>query len=402
MRFLFYSHDGVGLGHVRRHIAIASALAELSPRAKVLLATGVDEVSHLGLPPNIDTLKLPGLRKVANNHYASRRLGVAASDIHALRSRLLQTAVESFRPGVVLVDKHPFGAAGEFQAGLEAARAMGMRAVLGLRDILDEPAVLLKEWTEGGFQDRIADYYDRVLIYGQPSVFDAIEEYRFLPRLSKKARYCGYVLNQTPCAWRSEQCSFLTPPEPVQRPAVLATVGGGEDGFELVQAFIQAATGAAWKGVAVAGPMLPGEEMKNLQHLAAAAGVSLHRFVPCLQELFSSVDAVVCMGGYNTLLEAVCQGVPTVCVPRTWPRSEQLIRARAFERLGLVRIIHPNNLGADELQRQIAAALGTPREQVRQRMAALRVDGAQRAADYLWGLISAESARPSALVQARP
>jgi predicted glycosyltransferase len=67
-----------------------------------------------------------------------------------------------------------------------------------------------------------------------------------------------------------------------------------------------------------------------------------------------------------------------------------------------VRIIHPNNLGADELQRQIAAALGTPREQVRQRMAALRVDGAQRAADYLWGLISAESARPSALVQARP
>jgi len=74
MRFFLYSHDGVGLGHVRRHLAIASAMAELAPNAQILLATSIDEVSHLGLPPNVDTLKLPGLRKLANNEYSSRRL----------------------------------------------------------------------------------------------------------------------------------------------------------------------------------------------------------------------------------------------------------------------------------------------------------------------------------------
>ena len=28
MRFLFYSHDGLGLGHTRRHLAIAKALTQ--------------------------------------------------------------------------------------------------------------------------------------------------------------------------------------------------------------------------------------------------------------------------------------------------------------------------------------------------------------------------------------
>ena len=43
MRFLFYSHDGLGLGHTRRHIAVASALVEMAPGSSVLLATGADD-----------------------------------------------------------------------------------------------------------------------------------------------------------------------------------------------------------------------------------------------------------------------------------------------------------------------------------------------------------------------
>src|SRR5881628_1458544 len=80
MRVLFYSHDGMGLGHVRRHLAIASALVEAAPEAKVLVVTSVDEVSRLGLPPNVDTLRLPALRKVANNEYSSRRLGLPGAE----------------------------------------------------------------------------------------------------------------------------------------------------------------------------------------------------------------------------------------------------------------------------------------------------------------------------------
>ena len=87
MRFLFYSHDGLGLGHTRRNLAIAAALTELCPEASMLLATGADYVSRLGLPPHVDILKLPGLRKVSNGEYSSRHLRIGVQWLYAGTNR---------------------------------------------------------------------------------------------------------------------------------------------------------------------------------------------------------------------------------------------------------------------------------------------------------------------------
>src|SRR4029453_16386882 len=145
MRFLFYSHDGLGLGHTRRHLAIAGALTRRAPESSVLLASGADDALRMGLPPQVEILKVPGLRKISNDSYYSRRLRIPEPEIRAMRSALLATAVKSYRPDVVLVDKHPFGVNGEFRDALAIAKKNGCRAVLGLRDILDEPATVLQE-----------------------------------------------------------------------------------------------------------------------------------------------------------------------------------------------------------------------------------------------------------------
>ena len=84
-RFLFYSHDGLGLGHVRRNLAIATALTSLAPESSILLATGRDEAAQLTLCRRIETLKLPSLQKVSNGQYAARRLSVSSSEILSLR-----------------------------------------------------------------------------------------------------------------------------------------------------------------------------------------------------------------------------------------------------------------------------------------------------------------------------
>ena len=117
------------------------------------------------------------------------------------------------------------------------------------------------------------------------------------------------------------------------KPVVLATAGGGEDGFRTLEAFVRASVNAPWRGVVVTGPMLPDAQITALQSLAAANGVSYCSFVPHLSALFEEVDALVCMGGYNTLVEAAALGVPTICVPRVKPRIEQLLRAEAFAKL---------------------------------------------------------------------
>jgi predicted glycosyltransferase len=53
--------------------------------------------------------------------------------------------------------------------------------------------------------------------------------------------------------------------------------------------------------------------------------------------------------------------VPAVIIPRVAPRREQLIRARAFERRGLVRVIHPDDLTPGRVLSEVDAALGEER-----------------------------------------
>jgi len=381
---MFYSHDGMGLGHTRRHLAVAEALTELSPEATVLLVTGANGISRLGLPPNVEILKLPSIRKVANGEYCSRSLGVSSQDIRELRSKLLLTAVKSFQPTVVLVDKHPFGAGGEFKAGLKALRRQGGCAALGLRDILDEAAHVLSEWRPYRMQHRIAKSYDHVFIYGHRAILNPIQAYQFPPSLAARTRFCGYVVNRDSTHELVDFQSLLPDPVKDPRPIVLATTGGGEDGFTLLENFMYAAAGAPWHGVVVAGPMTPEPQMHTLTRLAAENGVTLRQFVPQLPTLFKSLAALVSMGGYNTIVEAVSKGVPTVCVPRVVPRTEQLIRAEAFERLGLLHSVHPSRLNPQSLRDQIAAAIATPRNQLLQRAnQQLRFDGAQQAARHL-------------------
>jgi predicted glycosyltransferase len=387
LRFLFYSHDSLGFGHTRRHLAVATALAEQASAATILLVTGAEEIARHGLPRQVEILKLPGLRKDGNEQYSSRRLPVSVAEIRSLRSAILAATVKNFRPMVVLVDKHPFGASGEFKSGLKALRRTGGRAVLGLRDILDEPRQVLKEWRPYKMQQRIAEYYDEVLIYGERAVFDPVTAYDFPRPLAERTRFCGYVLNrENERSLENFEWPFPSR-EKRTRPVVLATAGGGEDGYRTLETFICAAADGPWHAAAIAGPMTPDAELASLEKLATEKGVALRTFVPHLSALFGSVDALVCMGGYNTLVESAALGIPTVCVPRVKPRIEQLMRAEAFERLGLLEICRPGELTPEKLREQILKAIKIRPQALRARAKdALKFNGANSAAECLLSL----------------
>ena len=57
-RIAFYSYDEHGLGHVRRSIAIAHAIAADRP-ASILLVAGARDAALFTLPEGTDTLALP-------------------------------------------------------------------------------------------------------------------------------------------------------------------------------------------------------------------------------------------------------------------------------------------------------------------------------------------------------
>jgi predicted glycosyltransferase len=388
-RFLMYSHDGLGLGHVRRNLAIAGALTEAAPGASVLLTTSTEEVEKLGIPPGVDILRLPGLRKLGNERYAARRLPVSSKDFAVVRARIVAAVVESFRPAVLLADKHALGPGEELRPALEAARALGTRTVLGLRDILDDVSAVARDWAGSGQFEQVERYYDRVLIYGQPDILNPVRAYRFPGPVADMTHFCGYVLSRArPTAWMDDGLGELAG-APHPRPVVLATAGGGEDGFALLTAFIGAVADRPWEAMVVTGPQCEPQSAERLRTLTAEAGVGFHRFVPDLSAAFGWLDALVCMGGYNTLIEAAASGVPTVCVPRVSPRREQLLRARQFARLGLLRLIEPAQLVAPVLQDAIEEALEARRVSGDgEARSSLELDGARRAAQHLLDLAS--------------
>ncbi|MGH8984320.1 MAG: glycosyltransferase family protein [Acidimicrobiia bacterium] len=384
-RFLLYSHDGCGLGHVRRSLNLAAALAAQTPGAAVLVATGVDDLEAFAVPTGVDVLKLPGFEKVANGCYVARRLTVAPAQMAALRSGLLAATIESFRPDVLVVDKHPLGVGGELRAALSALRAVGGRGVLGLRDVLDTPATVAAEWSDGHLHAVVRDLYDAVLVYGTPGLLDPVAEAGLPADVAARAHWCGHIAGVG-----GDYGAQL--PLGNGHPRVLACAGGGEDGEHLLDAFATASRGAPWEAIAVTGPRA------RAGALAPREGLTVVPAVRELQRWLPQVDAVVCMGGYNTLVEVASTATPAVCIPRVRPRQEQLVRARAFARHGLIRLIEPP-AAPHRLRRDIAAALAMPRSTVAARVAAtLDLDGANRAARVLASLGAGGTDRARAAV----
>ena len=95
-----------------------------------------------------------------------------------------------------------------------------------------------------------------------------------------------------------------------------------------------------------------------------------------------AADIVVSMGGYNSVCELLSLGKPALIVPRTFPRREQLIRAEALDRLGLLRMIDPADVGPHRLLAEMQALLEQPPQPQR-----LPMRGLPGAADEIEALL---------------
>jgi len=94
------------------------------------------------------------------------------------------------------------------------------------------------------------------------------------------------------------------------------------------------------RALIVAGPLMPEEDYLRLKGGVEEFGdqINLFRHVQRFEDWIRASDAVISMGGYNTLREVAALGKPNLVVPRVYPRVEQLMRARYFEANGWCEI----------------------------------------------------------------
>lgn len=352
---MLYSHDSYGLGHLRRNLAIAGALFEAAPETSVLIVTGSPCATQFPLPPNCDIVKIPAVCKDDEGRYVPRGLDSSLQDVIEMRRNLIQATYDSFDPDVILVDHQPTGLLDELYGVLSAARKDGKFLALGVRDIVDSPERVAETWSSKQCMNAFENYYDHVFVYGDQRVFDPLIEYPLLQRIRHKVTVTGYVVEAgTRHGHRASAASGRH---------VLVTVGGGDDGMERIEHYLDAIRlePAPWTTHIVTGPLMPRTEFKEykyvIKHSDLRDRVKVTRFHGDIPGLMRHADAVVSMAGYNSCLEILLSGTPGVLLPREHMRKEQSIRAQRLAALGLAQHVPMGNISL--LRRAIDRALDT-------------------------------------------
>jgi predicted glycosyltransferase len=366
-RYFFCSHDGFGLGHVRRNTLIAEALLSVEPQADIAILTGVATQPSWLQNDRFTVYNVPPLLKGADGSYRGNDLSFEQA--LTLRAEVFHRAVTTWRPDVIVVDRHPYGTGGELRAGLTVAKQHGAAVVLGLRDVLDEPRAIRTELTGPGWAD-VPQIFDDVLVYGERHLCDHEAEYG----LPMHPTYCGWVAGK---AHQSE----------IDEQLVVVTAGGGGDGadvYRLGADMLRHLPGR--RAVFVAGPYA-----SNPAAASWASDAALWRRIevvanaPGCTALFARAGAVVQMAGYNSTVEALAAGHRPVLVPRRSPRREQAIRASRLASLGLADVVDEGAAG-DEAAWLVARSRRLPKGALA--AAGLRFDGASTAAERLRALVS--------------
>ncbi|WP_427129088.1 glycosyltransferase family protein [Pseudarthrobacter sp. S9] len=354
MRIALYSHDSVGLGHVRRNLALAHALSNQLPGltgrpVTGILITGTALAPAFQAPEGWDWVLLPGIEKSPEG-YRARNLALPMHDLVSLRARLLQAVIAGFGPHLVVVDRHATGVHGELETALRRARSAGpVRVVLGLREVLDSPDAAFTEWARVGGPRMVKALFDAIWVYGDPAVHDPVAAGEIPFSLRKLIRYTGYL-----AAGRPSVSGTSSMPGPY----FMTTVGGGSDGHALASVAVAAHVPAGLGHLIVAGPQMPAEQLKDLQR-QAGPGVKV---VPAVDDIVFHIRhaaAVVSMGGYNTVCEIMSTNVPALIVPRTQARAEQRIRAASLANAGYLEQHEIGTLTPEILAGWLASRLGT-------------------------------------------
>lgn len=341
LRVILYSHDTMGVGHMRRNLLIAGEITRKFPNASVLVVAGAKEANTFAQRSGIDCLTLPAFLKNSNGTYSTRNLGISASDVLKVRSETILAAVKSFKPDLFIVDKVPAGAGGELIPSLKwLSSETTCRCVLGLRDILDSPKTVQKDWRAADSNRVLRQYYSAVWIYGDPDVYDAVTEYEFPEDIAEMATYTGYLNTES----RLKDLNQL--PYEIEVPYVLCTVGGGQDGEQLAYRFVQAMKQSPQNAVLLTGPYMPTATAESLKK--QSEDIPMLKVVEFVDEgdlLVRNASHVISMGGYNTVAAILSHRKTALIVPRCVLRQEQLIRAEVLANKGLITAKH-----ADELQ----------------------------------------------------
>ncbi|MCF6321147.1 MAG: hypothetical protein L3J32_05190 [Rhizobiaceae bacterium] len=350
-RILMYSHDTFGLGHFRRCRAIAHAIVEQFKGVSVIIISGSQIAGAFDFRARVDFVKIPSVIKLYNGEYDSISDHISIDEILMMRKQIIQRTAEVFRPDIFITDKEPMGLKGELEPTLQMFSRQGnTKVVLGLRDVMDSPQALQQEWHKLRMVEKIADYYDRIWVYGPQNFWNPLEGIDTGKYIQDNLIYTGFLRRELPS---SPQLELHNIPENF----ILVTTGGGGDGSPLIEQVLAAREleiSDDFPLVMVLGPFMKTENRERIRLRASALpNITVIDFEARMEMLLDRATAVVGMCGYNTFCEVLSFDKKALFVPRVPPRQEQYIRASRARELGWCEMLTPQEASVPKVLAQM-------------------------------------------------
>jgi predicted glycosyltransferase len=377
-RLLLYCQHSLGLGHLVRSYALASALSE---RFDVHVVSGGAVPREPAPPPGVSVVPLSPLTMGPDHSLVSQESGVDLALARELRREQLLTCLHRVEPSVILIELWPFGRkqfTDEIVALLSAARERRDPPVIvsSVRDVLVSGRRDQQRYDDRA-QRRAEQWLDTVLVHSDPRVATLDETFRPASPLRVPVTYTGFVAGPPPAA------AERLPPG-----TIVVSAGGGAVGEPLLRAVVDAhelLREEAPPTVLVAGPFFPERGFAELADLCRTRDrLELRRSVPALAPLLAGAAGSLSQCGYNTALEVVNARVPAVVVPYVREgEDEQLRRARRLSELGLLRLLHPADAhpaAVADAMRGIGSFAPSP--------AAVDMDGARQTLEVLSAMVT--------------
>ena len=369
---LFYCQHSLGIGHLTRSFALATALAQ---RFRVVFLNGGRLPPGVLVPAEIERIDLPPLGMDDGHTVVSRDAVLDVAAARAARRHLIDAAVGSIRPDVLLVELFPFGRkkfAAEILPMIRAARAQpgGALVACSLRDILVDvrPDQQHHDDRARWLTDR---YFDAVLVHSDPAFARLETSFRPTRPMRTPVFHSGFVV---PARERAASC--------VRGGHLLVSAGGGIVGDALFRCALAARALLAQPLPMriIAGPFLPEPHWQALQRQAEGMpGVDLVRHVSDMVLEMRAARASLSQCGYNTALDLVVSGVPALVVPyQTATENEQSQRAERLAALGAMLQLQTDMLRPEVLATAIERLLA-----FKPQPAAFALDGAERSVSIL-------------------
>lgn len=359
MKVACYCQHVLGIGHFHRSLEICKALAK--NHETVMILGGPD----VTIPEtDIHFLQLPGLKMDEN---FSRLIPCQEQDkenLEAVKNRRRQQLYgffSSFKPDIFLVELYPFGRkAFRFELdpileGIDTGELAPCIRLCSVRDILVEKKD--KQKYETRVLKVLNSLFDGLLIHSDPDFIPLEKTFSQTESISIPYRYTGFI---TPSGGTGKGAAIrkklgLSEEEKL----LIASIGGGTVGSELLRATIAAAV-ILKDRTNLHFHIFTGKysDTKLQRELEQTAGnrITVHDFCDNFTDWLDAADISLSMAGYNTCMNLLAAGTPALLYPFAQNR-EQRMRIAAFSSTSPFALLEKNDLDPERLAKRITTHL---------------------------------------------